>query len=105
MSSTAYRYALILIALIFTSLFCYLVLPPLMQDFDLVGAFAAGFANPYAAGFSADTLSCWAVLAVWVIHERQKVPNGWVALVLGVVPGVAVGFVVYLLMRHKRGLS
>jgi len=41
------------------------------------------------------------VLAAWVWHDRSqhRIRHGWVALVLGVVPGVATGLSVYLLMR------
>ena len=102
MSDTLYRNALILIAALFRFIFCYVVIPPLLQDFDILGAFAAGFVNPYSSGYAADIFSCWAVLAVWVFHERKSVKGGWIALLLGVVPGVAVGLVVYLLMRQKQ---
>ena len=71
---------------------------------DLVGAFAAGFVNPYASGYSTDTLMCWAILSAWIIYERQRfgVRHGWWCIVLGVVPGVAVGFALYLLLRMRQ---
>lgn len=102
MSVTVYRYGLMTVALVFTVIFSYLVIPALVQDFDILGAFAAGFVNPYSSGYAADTLSCWAVLALWVLYEREQVRHGWVCLVLGVVPGVAVGFAAYLLMRQGK---
>ncbi|WP_353254415.1 DUF2834 domain-containing protein [Salinisphaera sp. PC39] len=69
-----------------------------------MGAFAAGFVNPYASGYSTDVLFCWAILAAWVAYEAKKysVRNGWVCLLLGIVPGVAVGFAMYLLLRAKQ---
>ncbi len=102
MTAAQFRYALLAVALIFTLIFCYVVVPPLWRDPDVLGAFAAGFVNPYASGYAADTLSCWAVLAIWVWYERRQVPRGWVCLLLGVVPGVAVGLVAYLLMRQGK---
>jgi len=102
MSASAYRFALLAVALVFSAIFFYVVVPPLIENPDIIGAFAAGFVNPYASGYAADTLSCWAVLAIWVLYERKQVPNGWIALVLGVVPGVAVGLVAYLLMRQGK---
>ena len=49
-------------------------------------------------------LLCWVILAIWVLFERQRyqVRGGWLALLLGVVPGVAVGFALYLLMRQRQ---
>lgn len=92
------------IAAVFTLFFCATVVPPLLADPDIIGAFAAGFVNPYASGYSADVLCCWAVLAVWVWFESSSgaVRHGWVCLVLGVVPGVAVGFAFYLLLRLRQ---
>ncbi len=92
------------IAVAFTVTFCILVVPALVNDFDIIGAFAAGFVNPYAAGYSSDVLFCWAILFVWVIYEAKflSVKYGWVCLALGVVPGVAVGFALYLILRIKQ---
>ena len=92
------------IALGFTGVFCVVVLPPLLQNPDVLGAFAAGFVNPYASGYSADVFFCWATLAAWVAHEAKAygVRHGWVCLVLGVVPGVAVGFALYLVLRSRQ---
>jgi|GEM_PF-3106249 len=35
------------------------------------GVFAAGFVNPYASGYSADTLAYWVILSAWILYERQ----------------------------------
>ena len=78
--------------------------PPLLESRDLPGAFAAGFVNPYSSGYALDAICCWLVLALWVIYEARalRVRNGWVALLLGVVPGVSTGFAVYLLLRLRQ---
>ena len=93
-----------LIAAAFTAAFCVLVLPPLAENPDIVGAFAAGFVNPYAAGYSTDVIMCWFALALLVVYDRsqQGIRNGHWYLLLGLVPGVAVGLALYLASRHKQ---
>jgi uncharacterized protein DUF2834 len=104
MNEKTFKLILAFIAVAFTVTFCILVVPALVNDFDIIGAFAAGFVNPYAAGYSSDVLFCWATLFVWVIYEAKvlSVKYGWVCLVLGVVPGVAVGFALYLILRTRQ---
>ena len=104
MSDNLFKACLLLAASLFTIIFCFLVIPPLIESRDIIGAFAAGFVNPFAAGYSTDVFFCWFVLAVWVWHDASSlaIKNGWVCLVLGVVPGVAVGFALYLLVRHLQ---
>ena len=104
MALQLYRLLLILIAAGFSLAFCVMVVPPLLASGDVLGAFAAGFVNPYASGYALDAICCWGVLAVWVIHEARTlgIRRGWIALLLGAVPGVAVGFAVYLLMRSGQ---
>lgn len=99
-----FKAALILGAGGFALAFSLVVLPPLLASGDILGAFAAGFVNPYASGYALDAIMCWYVLAAWVLYERttQGIRYGWIALVLGIVPGVATGFAVYLLMRLKQ---
>jgi hypothetical protein len=93
------------LALGFSAVFAAVVVPPLLENPDVLGAFGAGFVNPYASGYSADVLFCWALLAVWVVYEARtrNVKHGWVCLLLGVVPGVAVGFGLYLVLRSRQG--
>jgi len=81
-----------------------MVVPSLVANLDVVGAFAAGFVNPYASGYSTDVIVCWGILAAWVAYEARaySVKHGWICLVLGVVPGVAVGLALYLLVRSKQ---
>jgi hypothetical protein len=104
MSPSIFRYVLWALALGFAGAFALIVLPPLLDNPDLSAAFAAGFVNPYASGYALDAIFCWFVLAVWVIHESRSlgVRYGWLALVLGVAPGVATGFAVYLLLRMNQ---
>jgi uncharacterized membrane protein YfcA len=104
MSESLFRRLLIMVALIFCGAFSVLVIPPLMANPDILAAAAGGFVNPYAAGYSTDVILCWVILAIWVLYERQRyhVRGGWLALVLGVVPGVALGFALYLLMRQRQ---
>lgn len=107
MSQTVYKALLWALALGFALAFSVLCIPPLIENPDVIGAFAAGFVNPYASGYATDIFFCWAVLAVWVLHEakHKQVRHGWVALVLGVVPGVATGFAAYLLLRLQQNKS
>jgi len=92
------------VALAFTALFGVLVIPALMADPDIVGAFAAGFVNPYSSGYASDAIACWLILALWIAYEVKTVPIrvGAICLALGVVRGAAVGFAAYLLLRSNR---
>ncbi len=102
MTEKAFIISVGIVAGIFTVLFCLLVLPPLIEQPDIIGAFGAGFVNPYASAYSADVFSCFAVLLIWIIYESPKVKYGWICLLLSLVPGVAVGFAVYLIMRSNQ---
>lgn len=95
---------LILIAALFSAYFAVGIVPQLLIDRDVVGAFSAGFVNPYATGYSLDVIACWFFLLAWVVHERVtlKVQNGWIALILGIVPGVIVGLVAYTIIRRGQ---
>ena len=74
------------------------------MDGDVIGAFAAGFVNPYASGYSSDVFACFAILTAWILYERHRygVRHGLWCIPLSVVPGVAVGFALYLLIRMKQ---
>ncbi len=104
MSSNTYNILLLSIAVLFTALFCVIVVPPLWQNPDVIGALAAGFVNPYASGYSLDTICCWLVLAVLVVFDARHhgIEGGWLYLIMGLVPGVATGFALYLYSRHKQ---
>lgn len=104
MNEGLFKSVIIAAAAIFTLLFCIWVIPPLVADPDIIGAFAAGFVNPYSSGYSADVLACWVILAAWIAYEAkaQGIRHGWICALLGIIPGVAVGFALYLLMRMKQ---
>ncbi|MGJ8669854.1 MAG: DUF2834 domain-containing protein [Oceanococcus sp.] len=104
MSLSVYRALLILIGGGFALAFAVFVVPALLETGDVVGAFAAGFVNPFASGYALDAIACWCVLTVWVIYESKAkgVKHGWVAVLLGVAPGVATGFAAYLLIRMHQ---
>ncbi len=104
MNETIFKTAIIAAALAFLAVFALVVMPPLIAEPDVIGAFAAGFVNPYASGYSADVLACWVILSAWNMYERQTlgIKHGWVCIVLGMVPGVAAGFALYLLMRMRQ---
>lgn len=88
----------------FAVLFGIIVVPPFLKNPDLIAAFGGGFVNPYSTGYSLDTVFCWMILAVWVFEEakEKKIKNGWIAVLLGIVPGVATGFALYLIIRLKQ---
>lgn len=104
MTLTTFRVVLIALGSIFAVAFTVICVPPLLQAPDFIGAFAGGFVNPFATGYSLDTIFCWFVLGAWVVYEAKAhgIRHGWVALVLGVAPGVATGFAVYLLLRLRQ---
>ncbi len=89
------------IAVGFAVFFAIYVAPPALQTGDIIGAFAAGFVNPFAAGYSTDTILCGVLLLIWVLYERTQivVPLWWVVPPLTLVPGVATGFGLYLVLR------
>lgn len=101
MNERTFKAAIIAFAAVFTGVFCWVVIPPLVADPDIIGALAAGFVNPYSSGYSADVIACWAILAAWIIFEARAhgIRHGWVCLLFGLMPGVAAGFALYLLMR------
>ncbi|MCB1166436.1 MAG: DUF2834 domain-containing protein [Leptospiraceae bacterium] len=99
MHSRVFRLILILIASAFTAFFFFYVVPPAMASGDMVGAIMGGFVNPFAAGYSTDVILCWVVLTAWVLYEGKSVQHGWVCILLGIVPGVAVGLSVFLLLK------
>ncbi|MFK7863733.1 MAG: DUF2834 domain-containing protein [Pseudohongiellaceae bacterium] len=106
MGEKIYLIALSGAALLFTGVFAVVVVPPLVADPNILAAILAGFVNPYAAGYSTDVILCWIVLCLWIVQEARtkSVKHGWVCLILGLVPGVAVGFALYLIIRHKQAI-
>ena len=104
MTERAFKNALLIAATGFTAVFAYLVIPAFINQPDILGPFGAGFVNRFAAGYASDIFFCWGVLAIWVVYEAKtySVKHGWLCLLLGVVPGVAVGFALYLILRMHQ---
>ena len=104
MNTRIYLLLLSLIAIAFSLFFVLTVVPALATDWDLVSAILGGFVNPFAAGYSTDVILCWRILAIWVEHERRAagIRHGWICVLLGAVPGVAVGWALYLILRQKQ---
>lgn len=103
MSKSLFETLTILLGLAFTLAFFVIVVPPLLADGDIVGAFTAGFVNPYSSGYSLDVIITGLILIVWILYERQSlgVRYGWVCIVLSVAPGVATAFALYLVLRMR----
>jgi len=95
---------MVLVAMGFTLIFCIVVVPELIENPGIMAALSAGFVNPYAAGFAADAIFCWLALAALVIYDAKvlSVRHGWVCLLLGIVPGVAVGLALYFILRSNQ---
>lgn len=104
MNNGVYKTLLLTLAVSFTLLFAGIVLPAFIQNPNILAAFGAGFVNPFSSGYSLDVFFCWAILAVWVIYDAKaySVKRGWLCLVVGIVPGVAVGFALYLFIRQQQ---
>jgi hypothetical protein len=105
MTERIFRAGLVAFAVVFTVLFVAIIPPALIDDgFDFWGGALHTFDNPYAAGVSIDVLLAYGVLALWVVYEAatKHVRRGWIALLLGLVTGLTVGFAVYLLIRMRQ---
>ncbi len=103
MTQRSFKAGLIALAALFTVLFV-VILAPAVGDLTLGKAIDDMFASPAASGVSTDVLLTYAVLALWVVYEAiaKNVRRGWIALVLGAVPGVTVGLAVYLMIRMRQ---
>ena len=103
MSKSVYESLVVLLGAAFAVAFVVIVMPPLLESGDVVGAFAAGFVNPYSSGYSLDAILTGLILVVWVLYERSTlgVRHGWVAIILCFVPGVAVALAYYLILRTR----
>jgi len=104
MSKSLFETLVLALGILFAIAFAVIVVPPLLQSGDILGAFAAGFVNPYSSGYSLDVILCAVILLVWILYERQTrgIKHGWIAALLSVVPGVATGFAVYLVLRSRQ---
>lgn len=104
MPNRVFEFTTIALGAAFAIAFCIIVVPPLLETGDVIGAFAAGFVNPFSSGYSLDVIICGVILVVWILHERSSlgVRYGWIAIPLSLVPGVATGFAVYLIIRSRQ---
>jgi len=104
MKVSVFKFIMYFIALAFTFVFAIVVMPSLIADPDILGALSAGFVNPYSSGYAADVIFCWITLTIWVFYEYKTfaVQHGWICVILGAFPGVAVGFPLYLVLRHGQ---
>lgn len=103
MPKSVYELLVVLLGAAFAVAFAVIVVPPLLESGDVVGAFAAGFVNPYSSGYSLDAILTGLILVVWVLYERRTlgVRHGWIAIILCFVPGVAVALAYYLILRAR----
>ena len=104
MHKTIFKVTLITISLIFTIGFIVVIAPLLIKNPDIYLAFASGFVNPFAAGFTTDTILTWWALCIWIVYEAKtlSIKHGWICIILGLVPGVAVGLSLYLVVRMQQ---
>lgn len=96
-----------LLGLAFAVAFAIIIVPPLLESGNVMGAFAAGFVNPYASGYSLDAILCGLILSVWVLYERKAcgIKHGWIAIPLCFMPGVATAFAYYLILRTRTNTA
>ena len=101
MASNLFRLIVLAFGAAFAAAFAVIVVPPLLAEGDVIGGLAAGFVNPYATGYSLDTIFCGLILIAWIIYERLTlgVRHGWICILLCFIPGVATGFALYLILR------
>lgn len=104
MSKTVFESLVIALGVAFAVAFGVIVVPALLETGDIVGAFAAGFVNPFSSGYSLDVILCAVILVVWIIYERGAlgIKHGWIAIPLSFAPGVATGFAFYLVLRSRQ---
>lgn len=99
MKDVIFKISLGITALIFIIYFGTTVIPAFLETKNIIEAINGGFVNPYSSAYSMDAILSWVVLTIWVIYESKKVKHGWICLLLGLFPGVAVGFALYLVLR------
>ena len=104
MSDQLFRNLMLLCSLSFLGIFCVVVAPAFIATPDVVNFFTSGFVNPFSSGYSADVIICGVILFIWIIYEalNNDVKHGWICVILSIVPGVAFGFALYLILRHKQ---
>lgn len=103
MSKPVFEAFIVIFGAVFVIFFAVVVAPPALESGDIMGAFAAGFVNPYSSGYSLDAILTGFILIAWVLYERRTlgIRHGWVAIVLCFVPGVAAALAYYLILRTR----
>lgn len=104
MTRTVFETIIVMLGILFAVAFGVIVVPALLESGDVIGAFAAGFVNPFSSGYSIDAIICGLILITWAIYERRAlgIKHGWVVVPLSFMPGVATAFAVYLIMRSRQ---
>ena len=104
MAGTVFKLIVLALGLAFAAAFAVIIGPHLLADGDVIGGLKAGFVNPYATGYSLDTIICGLILIAWIVYERLTlgVRHGWVCVLLSFMPGVATGFALYLVLRMHQ---
>jgi hypothetical protein len=104
MSKRVFEILVVGFGIAFAMAFFVIVVPALLETGDIVGAFAAGFVNPFSSGYSLDAILCGSILSVWVLYERRAlgIKYGWIAIPLAFAPGVATAFAFYLMLRTRQ---
>ncbi|MEL6857874.1 MAG: DUF2834 domain-containing protein [Pseudomonadota bacterium] len=104
MSKAVFESIVIALGAAFAVAFAIIVVPALLETGDVIGAFAAGFVNPFSSGYSLDVILCALILFVWIAYERSAlgIKHGWIAVPLSFLPGVATGFAFYLVLRSRQ---
>jgi len=104
MNKTLFEVAVLFFGAAFAVAFSVIVVPALLESGDVVGAFAAGFVNPFSSGYSLDVILCAVILMIWMVYERSalSIRHGWVVVPLCFAPGVATAFAVYLVIRSRQ---
>lgn len=104
MSKAVFEALVIGLGVLFAIAFCIVVVPQLVESGDVPGAFAAGFVNPFSSGYSLNVVLCAFILFAWIIYERSAlgIKHGWIAIPLSIVPGVATGFALYLVLQSRQ---
>ncbi len=104
MTENQFKKSILITAAIFLLVLFFYTLPYAVELADPIAISLAGFVNPISSGWATDVISTWFILAFWIFYEKKqyKVKLGWVCLPLGIFPGVAFGFCLYLLIRQAQ---
>lgn len=104
MTESQYKKSILITTVIFLLVLFFYTLPYALELADPIAISLAGFVNPISSGWATDVITTWFILSFWIFYEKKqhKVKHGWVCLPLGIFPGVAFGFCLYLLIRQKQ---